>query len=127
LPFWLFSGFTFTLAGALVFLWLGHIIAIMISGIIPPEPAETGTLQSQVLDLGMVVPLPIGTGVLLFRRLPWGFLLLSISLSFGCMMFITIPVWIIVPLVQDGKRRLPEAGHPPGVFTGDLIVIARTL
>ena len=57
----------------------------------------------------MVVPLLLATAVLLWRRSPWGYLLTSISLTHGFMMFISIPTWIAVPLIQAGQINLIEA------------------
>lgn len=105
----LFIGFSFTLSGALLLMWLGRIIPIMKSGLFPPELAGMTTLVTQAMDLGMVVPLAISAGVLLMRRSPWGYLLAGIALTFGLMMFITIPAWIAVPLIQDGTINAAEA------------------
>jgi hypothetical protein len=57
----------------------------------------------------MVVPLMLSAGVLLWRRSPWGYLLTSISLSYGVMMCVTLPAFVVVPLIQDGKTTLIEA------------------
>lgn len=94
----------------LIFLWLGRIIPIMVNDRFPPDMAEMTTLVSQGFDLGMVVPLLLSTGILLWRRSPWGYLLASISLSYWLLMCITLPTWIAVPLIQDGKINPIEAG-----------------
>jgi hypothetical protein len=104
-----FIGFTFLLSAVLVFLWLGRIVPIMVTDRFPPDLAGVSTLESQGLDLGMVVPLLLSTGILLWRRSQWGYLLAGISLTHGFMMFISIPAWIVVPLIQDGKINLIEA------------------
>jgi hypothetical protein len=67
------------------------------------------TPVSQGIDLGMVVPLLLMTGVLLWRCSPWGHLLAGTSMTHGFMMFISIPAWIAVPLVQQGKLNPLEA------------------
>lgn len=105
----LFVGFSFTFAGALVLLWLARIIPIMISGTFPPELAGLTTLETQAIDLGMLVPLAISAGVLLHRGAPWGYLLSGLVLMFGVMMFISIPVWIVVPLLRQGEMNLVES------------------
>ncbi len=102
-------GFTFVMGAALIFLWLGRIIPSMSTGQFPPELAGLTTLQTQSFDLGMVVPLMLSTGILLWLRSPWGYLLASISLSYGLLMCITLPAWIVVPLIQDGKINPIEA------------------
>lgn len=105
----LFIGFTFVVGGTLTLLWLGRIIPIMVNDRFPPEVTGLTTLVSQGFDLGMVVPLMLSAGVLLWRRSPWGYLLASVSITHGLMMSITLPAWIAVPLIQDGKTNLVEA------------------
>jgi len=51
----------------------------------------------------------LSTGILLWRRSPWGYLLAGISLSYGLLMCITLSAFIAVPLIQDGKTNLIEA------------------
>jgi len=104
-----FTGFTFVMSAVLIFLWLGCILPIMVADRFPPDLAGVSTLESQSLDLGMIVPLLLSTGILLWRRSPWGYLLASIGLTHGFMMFISIPAWIVVPLIQDGKINVVEA------------------
>lgn len=108
-PHRLFIGFLFTLSAVLIVLWVGRIFPIMLTGQFPPDMAGMTTLVSQGIDLGMVVPLAICAGILLGRRSPWGYLLTAISLTLGLMMFISIPAWIVVPLIRDGKINLFEA------------------
>jgi hypothetical protein len=108
-PHRLFIGFTFLMSALLVFLWLGRIIPIMVSGRFPPDSAGMTTLVSQGFDLGMIVPLLLSTGILLWRRSAWGYWLASVSLSYGLLMCITLPAWIVVPLIQDGKINPIEA------------------
>jgi hypothetical protein len=105
----LFIVFTFGTSAVLIFLWLGRIIPIMISGHFPSELAGLNTLPVQGLDLGFVVPLLLSTGILLWRRSPWGPLLTGISLSYGAMMSVTVPALIAVPLFREGRINLIEA------------------
>ncbi len=105
----LFIGFTFVVSAVLTFLWLGRIIPIMVNDRFPADVTGLTTLVSQGVDLGMVVPLMLSTGILLWRRSPWGYLLTGVSLSYGLMMSVTLPAFIIVPLIQDGKTTLIEA------------------
>ncbi len=105
----LFIGFTFVVSAVLPILWVGRIISIMVNDRFPPEIAGLTTLPSQAFDLGMVVPLMLSTGVLLWRCSPWGYLLAGVSIAHGLMMCITLPSFIVVPLIQDGKTNLIEA------------------
>jgi len=101
--------FSLALSVALVVLWIGRIVPIMRTGRFPEELAGIATLETQALDLGLIVPLALSSAVLLWRRSPWGYFLTSAAITFGFMMFITIPAWIVVPLLQDGKANLAEA------------------
>jgi hypothetical protein len=105
----IFIGFTFVVSAVLVFLWLGRIMPIMVNDRFPPDMAGLTTLVSQGIDLGIVVPLMLSTGILLWRRSPWGYLLTSLSLGYGLLMSITLPAFIVVPLIQDGTIPLIEA------------------
>lgn len=105
----LFIGFTFVVSGILTFLWIGRIIPIMVTDQFPSESAGLTTLVSQGIDLGIVVPLMLSAGILLWRRSPWGFLLTGVSLGYGLMMSITLPAFIVAPLIQDGKINFIEA------------------
>lgn len=105
----LFIGFTFVASGILTFLWIGRIIPIMVTDQFPSESAGLTTLVSQGIDLGIVVPLMLSAGILLWRRSPWGFLLTGVSLGYGLMMSITLPAFIVAPLIQDGKINFIEA------------------
>ncbi|MFN8483937.1 MAG: hypothetical protein U0768_12935 [Anaerolineae bacterium] len=105
----LFIAFTFVMGAALILLWLGRIIPFTLAGRFPDELAGMTTLVTQALDLGMVVPLMLATGILLWWRSAWGYFLAAVSLTFGFIMSVTLPAWIIVPLVQDGVVNLVEA------------------
>jgi hypothetical protein len=105
----LFIGFTFAMSFLLILLWLGRIIPMMISDRLPEDMAGLNTLVSQGFDLGMIVPLLLSTGILLWRRSAWGYLLTGVSLSYSLLMCITLPAFIAVPMIQDGKIKLIEA------------------
>ena len=104
-----FSIFAILLAAVLIILWSKLILSAMIPNQLPAEFAGRNTLQSQALDLGLIVPLALAAGILLWRRSSWGYLLTGISLTHGAMMFIAIPMWIVVPLIREGKINLIEA------------------
>jgi hypothetical protein len=103
-----FIVFSLLLSAALLLLWIGRIIPIMMTGQFPEELAGVGTLETQALDLGLIVPLALSSAILLWRRSPWGYFLTSVAITFGFMMFITIPAWIVVPLIREGKVNLVE-------------------
>jgi hypothetical protein len=58
-------------------LWLGQDVPALLAGQVPGDIAEAGLLTNpiHVLDLALVLPAAILTGVLLARRRPWGYVL----------------------------------------------------
>jgi len=105
----LFIAYSTGLGVVLTFLWLVRLVPIMFSGQFPEEFAGLLTFGSQALDLGFIVPLVLATAALLAKKSPWGFYLASVAMPVGLMMFISIPAWITVPLVHDGKTNILEA------------------
>jgi len=103
-----FVVFSLLLSVALLLLWIGRIVPIMITGRLPEELAGVATLETQALDLGLIVPLALCSAIGLWRRAAWGYYLTSVAITFGFMMFITIPAWIVVPLIRDGQFNLVE-------------------
>jgi len=106
----LFIGFALAMSAALLLLWVGgRIVPDTVASRFPDDIAGEATLVTQAFDLGIVVPLLLSTAILLWRRSAWGYLLASISLTFGFIMCVTLPAWIVVPLVQSGQINLVEA------------------
>jgi hypothetical protein len=58
-------------------LWFGQDIPALLAGGVPSDVTEAGLLTNpiHVLDLALVLPAAVLTGVLLARRRPWGFVL----------------------------------------------------
>jgi hypothetical protein len=98
------------LAAMLVVLWMGRIVPILATNSFPEELAGLTTLEPQALDLGLIVPLLVAGGILLWRRSGWGYFLAGIGITHGFMMFLAIPTWIVVPMLQAGTIRPLEAG-----------------
>lgn len=66
----------------LMLAWLGRIVPPLLQNQTPVLD-NTTTLVIQAMDLGLIVPLAILSGVLLLRRSPWGYLLASVTLLKG--------------------------------------------
>lgn len=79
------AGLLFFAAAFLTFAWLGRIAATFTPGAIPALE-NTTSMFIQAMDLGLIVPLCVLSGVLLLRRDPWGYLLASV----GMMKFLTM-------------------------------------
>jgi hypothetical protein len=79
------SGLLFFAAAFLSLAWLGRIAATFTPGAIPALE-NTTSMFIQAMDLGIIVPVCVLSGVLLLRRRPWGYLLASV----GLMKFLTM-------------------------------------
>ena len=99
----LYAGYMLVVAVMMTFLWLGRVIPITLTNSLPTELAGFSTLEAQALDLGFIVPLNLVAAILLRRGSPWGYILAGIGSTHGLMMFLSIPTWIIVPLVEGGE------------------------
>ncbi|MBA7482291.1 MAG: hypothetical protein GH155_05445 [Spirochaeta sp.] len=76
--------FLFIMAAGILLLWLSDIIPALLNRETPDILKGGGyTLFIQALDLGVVVPVSIITGVLLFQKSPWGLLLAPVVLVKG--------------------------------------------
>jgi len=79
------AGLLFFAAAFLSLAWLGRIAATFAPGAVPALE-NTTSMFIQVMDLGLIVPVCLLSGILLLRRQPWGYLLASI----GLMKFLTM-------------------------------------
>ncbi len=79
------SGLFFFAAAFLAFAWVGRIAATFSPGSIPALE-NTTSMFIQAMDLSLIVPLCILSGILLLRRSPWGYLLASV----GMLKFLTM-------------------------------------
>jgi hypothetical protein len=118
-----FAAYMLMLAAMVTLLWMGLVVPITMTNSFPAELAGVSTLESQALDLGLIVPLSLAAGLLLWRRAAWGYLLTGIGITHGLMMFISIPAWVVVPLLEAGTVNLAEA-IPFGILCIIGIVLA---
>lgn len=82
-------------------MWLGIIVGSLINGNTPVILEHYTTLVIQAMDLGVVVPLFIISGVLLLKRKPWGYVLSSVVIVKGTMMLLAI-VTMMVNQIHQG-------------------------
>jgi hypothetical protein len=83
------AGLLFFVAGFLLLAWLGRILPPLFQGQAPLLENAT-TMVIQAMDLGLILPLAVLSGVLLLRRSAWGFLLASVALMKGMTMGIAV-------------------------------------
>jgi hypothetical protein len=83
------AGLLFTVAGFLLLAWLGRILPPLTQGQAPLLENAT-TMVIQAMDLGLILPLAVLSGVLLLRHSAWGFLLASVALMKGMTMGVAV-------------------------------------
>lgn len=79
------AGLLFFTAAFLSLAWLGRIASTFEPNTIPTLD-NTTSMFIQAMDLGIIVPVCLLSGILLLRRKPWGYLLASV----GLMKFLTM-------------------------------------
>ena len=93
----------FFVGGFLLLAWLGRIVQPWLQGQTPALENAT-TLVIQAMDLGLVTPLAILSGILLLRRSPWGYLLASVTL----LKAVTMGLAVSTMSVNMALRGVPE-------------------
>ena len=82
-------------AAFLLAAWLGRIVPAIVSGNPPYGLDSYTTLFIQVMDLGVVAPLGLAGGILLWKRQPLGYLLSSVLVVQGAGMGFALVAMII--------------------------------
>jgi hypothetical protein len=108
------AGLLFVVGGFLLLAWLGRIVPPLLQKQIPVLE-NTTTLVIQAMDLGLVVPLAILSGVLLLRQSPWGCLLASVALLKGVTLGLAVSTMSIIMAL----RGVPES---PGIVIPFLVI-----
>jgi hypothetical protein len=98
--------FSFVMAALLVVMWLGRIVPAL-GGDVQGLLVGQTTMVVQALDLGIVVPLAIWTGVMTWRRRPVGYLRAAIFVVKGAAMALAITAMVISAWVIEGVPELP--------------------
>jgi hypothetical protein len=83
------AGVLFAIGGFLFLAWMARIVAPMVQHQVPALE-NTTTLVIQTMDLGLIVPLAILSGILLLRRSAWGYLLASVAVLKGLTMALAV-------------------------------------
>jgi hypothetical protein len=97
--------FSLAMAALLVVMWLARIVSAMngkIDGILLGQT----TLVVQALDLGLVVPLAIFTGVTALRRRRIGYLLSSVVVVKGAAMAAAICAMLVAAWIVEGALEI---------------------
>jgi hypothetical protein len=84
------AGFLLFLGIVIFVMWMGRIVPTLPDASTPAGLDIYSTLVVQVMDLGIIFPLGILSGVLLLQRKPWGYALASVLLIKGLTMSISV-------------------------------------
>lgn len=114
------AGLLFFAAAFLSFVWLGRIIPTIdlnsgaggVSGI--PVLENTTSMFIQAMDLGLIVPVCILSGILLLRRHAWGYLLASVGLT----KFLTLGIAVSLMGLNMARVGVPISPFELGPFLG---------
>jgi hypothetical protein len=98
------AAYLFALGGLLLAQYLAEVIGAYTAGTPPPSLAVYTTLELASLELGIMVPLHILGGVLLWKRQPAGYLLAVILAFAAAMAFLMLSVgqYILSAVYQSG-------------------------
>ncbi|ELY57021.1 hypothetical protein [Natronolimnohabitans innermongolicus] len=107
----LYGGFLVLVAVGLAVLWLAELVPATLTGTPPTLVAEQGpeALVTHFIDLGVVVPSLLVSGVWLWRARPWGYVLAGIAVVFGAILTPTIVGMTVVILAVGELTVSPVA------------------
>ena len=107
------AGLLFFAAAFLSLAWLGRIAATFAPGAIPALE-NTTSLFIQAMDLGLIVPVCILSGILLLRRHAWGYLLASVGLT----KFLTLGIAVSLMGLNMARVGVPVSVVELVIFPG---------
>ena len=85
----------FAVGGFLSLAWVGRVVPEMLNPQAPAALENTTTRVIQAMDLALIVPLAILSGILLLRRSAWGYLLASVTVLKGLTMALAVSTMAI--------------------------------
>lgn len=103
--------FLFVVGSFLLLAWLGRIVPALLANQPPLGLESYTTLIIQALDLGLVMPIAFLSGILLWKKSAWGYLLSSIVLIKGVTLALAVSA-MAVNMILAGVQ----------VSTGELIM-----
>ncbi|MBI5031961.1 MAG: hypothetical protein HZB51_15630 [Chloroflexi bacterium] len=103
--------FLFVVGSFLLLAWLGRIVPALLANQPPLGLESYTTLIIQALDLGLVMPIAFLSGILLWKKSAWGYLLSSIVLIKGATLALAVSA-MAVNMILAGVQ----------VSTGELII-----
>ncbi|WP_410511073.1 hypothetical protein PaeBR_13220 [Paenibacillus sp. BR2-3] len=113
--------FLWFIAFAIAMLWLGKIVNPLTKGLIPAGLEHYTTLTIQALDLAIVVPVAVVTGLLVIRRQSFGYLLAAVVIVKGVTMLTAISA-MLGAMIYAGVKVSPVETAIFPIFNAGIIV-----
>lgn len=106
-------------------LWLGELVPAVVTGQVPASLLEAGLWVNpiHVIDLSMVLPGFLATGVAALRGRPFGLFWLAPWLVFSVLMGASIVAAMVLMLVQGVGSAVPPAVMVSVVVVASLVVV----
>lgn len=108
LPVKFLGGFQLFIAFAIAMLWLGKIAPSILQDAVPVGLEHYTTLVIQGMDLGIIVPTAVVSGILIIKRKPFGYLLSSVIILKGITMLTAISAMMINMAMHSVKMSIVE-------------------
>jgi hypothetical protein len=104
-----YGGLLVVIGIGLAMLWLPEIVGALLAGTVPGVVAEAGQQAkiSHFVDLAVVVPALVLSGVWLARHRPWGYVLAGVMLVFGATLGASITAMTVVIVGGDAISISP--------------------
>ncbi|EYE89132.1 hypothetical protein Q428_04105 [Fervidicella metallireducens AeB] len=108
LPAKFLGGYQIFIAVIIGMLWLGKILPSIIEDKVPVGLEHYTTLVIQGMDLGIIVPTALLSGIFLIKRKPLGYLLSSVIIIKGITMLTSISAMILNQALNGVKMSIVE-------------------
>ncbi len=99
------AGVLFAVGGFLLLAWVGRVVPELLNPQAPAALENTTTRVIQALDLSLIAPLAVLSGILLLRRSAWGYLLSSVTILKG----LTMALAVSTMAINMALRGVPDS------------------
>ncbi|MBI5839986.1 MAG: hypothetical protein HZB19_07765 [Chloroflexi bacterium] len=117
--------FLFVVGSFLLLAWLGRIVPALLANQPPLGLESYTTLIIQALDLGLVMPIAFLSGILLWKKSAWGYLLSSIVLIKGVTLALAVSAMAVNMILAGVQVSIGELIMFPSIaiISGGMTVV----
>jgi uncharacterized membrane protein len=119
--------FLFAVGGFLLMAWFERIVPALVSAQPPIGLESYSTLYIQVLDLGLIVPAAFLSGILLWNRRQWGYLLSSVVLVKAVTLALAVSAMAVNMTLTGVQVGIGEAMMFPTIAIISIVMTATLL